>query len=777
MAKDDPKVSVAIVVSDGAKHATRAIKSVLTQTYKNIELLVIYNGADDDKTFVRILEQFDGKVSYFKKANMSVADCLTFAVKKADGHYFCWLSQDDIYDDDAIRTCVSETAGKDKTVAVANWSLCNSNNRLMHSYVVGNLIETNPSSYLAFAEDAQINTSAMLFPIMLLGLVQFSKGFPAVRDYAMLNALSSCGAKFAVVNQTILKYSAESEDKYIHNPDIHTNQDYIHSDLIAALSFEEVEKYFGDLEKVLLQYKAYLQIGRRRSAAFLIYGVIRGLLDGSRKAEAKEVLLDTLSCLTDDMMAVGAEKLLTKATKKSTKKRLIFSSGHWLTGGMERVMSTLFRELKDDYEIFLITPYEARKSQIDVPQHVVHINVSDENFRRYFDVMILAYGLLFKVDVAIGCMNLFERQLNFYQLCVGTDIKTIASNHEYYFYPYKSAPHVKIVAKRLEAFAQCSAIVWPTNFNAALCGMYVANNYVIGNPNNFDIQPKSSKLPRDKTIIAVGRFDDYVKRVDRIIECFAMVLKKVPDAKLKLVGKLDKDAAIFPGRNDSVSGLMARFGIPAESVEFVGEVNNMPDHYNEARVLLLTSNSEGFGMVLNEAACHGVPSVGNYTPGIEDIIVDGQNGYITEQGDINTMAARTIELLLDDKHAAKLSTNARAYVAQFDAAHIGSRWRTLIDAVLDSNQTKKTSIMKRLTYKEPDQRILSRVLAQELNEIFYHTTSNQQQLVQDGTMLILSKVKRLPSRLKANVEYEGLPKTVQKIATRSYRIARKRLKI
>ncbi|QQS18927.1 glycosyltransferase [Candidatus Saccharibacteria bacterium] len=251
--------------------------------------------------------------------------------------------------------------------------------------------------------------------------------------------------------------------------------------------------------------------------------------------------------------------------------------------------------------------------------------------------------------------------------------------------------------------------------------MYVQNNYVIGNPNNFEVSKKVDKASRSKTIICVGRFNDYVKRIDRILECFSLVLKDVPDAKLVLVGKYDNDVPIRSNDNATVNDLINNFAIPSDCLSFVGEVSNVQDYYVEARVLLLTSNSEGFGMVLNEAACFGVPSVCNYIPGIEDIITNGENGYITEQGDIPSMALRVSDILNDNRLYKKLSENAKKKVESYDSNHIGNKWRYLINSLIeisDKNELHKT-LDSELGYSIQNQQLFSSVLSRELNEIFF----------------------------------------------------------
>lgn len=773
-----PKVSVAILAYGNSGRLKRAIDNIQSQTYDNIEIIVIYDGVADE-VCKKIVHSYGNRIKYYKNQNQGAISALNLAIKKATGQYFSWLSQNDTYSPEKIDKEIMLINGQNNAIAVSGWVMVNRNDRKIQAYPVDYSIVKNPACFLAFVTDVRLNMCAMLFPMAILKDGIFDKSLPPTREYKLLNKMISGGVQLRTTNDCLLNYDSRSDERYLNDQTINTEDDFIYSDLIEALSYDSILRYFDGLEGAADHYRKILNLGQARSAAFLMKKILVGSLDAEEYEQARNLLLDDLSGLPEDKMANSSSSLLSKILQPSDKKKVMFSSAHWLTGGMERVMSTLFRELESDYEIFLITPYDSRESQIDIPAHVTHVSISDENFQKHFDVMILSYALLLKIDLVIGYMNLFEKQLNFYKLCEGTDIKTVASNHEYYFYPYKSDTQYNVVEKRLNAFAKCDAIVWANNFNAALCGMYVKNNYVIGNPNNFDISQEII-LTKENLIICVGRFNDYVKRIDRILRSFSLVLERTPDAKLVVVGKHDNDAPIGPNESSTVNGIIDELAIPLSNISFVGEVNNVQDYYAKAKVLMMTSNSEGFGMVLNEAACFGVPSVSNYIPGIEDIISNGRNGYITDQDDIRSMASRVGDILEDNALRRRLGDDALKRVKSFDARYIGDKWRFLINSLIeggDENNVHK-KISSRIGYSIQSQQLFSRVLSQEINEIFYMSSGRRGTgRTLEGKLLILSKIVRLPGRLRTNIQYEGFSKTIDKIVTRAHRIVRSKLKI
>lgn len=98
----NPLVSIIIPVYNGSRFMEEAINSALNQTYKNIEVIVVNDGSNDNGKTEKIALSYGDKIKYLNKENGGVSTALNLAIKNMKGEYFSWLSHDDVYELDKI---------------------------------------------------------------------------------------------------------------------------------------------------------------------------------------------------------------------------------------------------------------------------------------------------------------------------------------------------------------------------------------------------------------------------------------------------------------------------------------------------------------------------------------------------------------------------------------------------------------------------------------------------------------------------------------------------
>jgi glycosyltransferase involved in cell wall biosynthesis len=90
-----PKVSVIIPTYNREKFIGRAIESVLAQTYKNFEIVVVDDGSTDNTR--KALEPFDGKIKYIYQENGGSSSARNRGLQESTGEYIAFLDSDDTW--------------------------------------------------------------------------------------------------------------------------------------------------------------------------------------------------------------------------------------------------------------------------------------------------------------------------------------------------------------------------------------------------------------------------------------------------------------------------------------------------------------------------------------------------------------------------------------------------------------------------------------------------------------------------------------------------------
>ena len=89
-----PFVSVILPVYNGAGYLADSVNSILTQTYKNFELIIINDGSTDDSAAI-IHKITDPRIRYFEQENQGLAATLNRAIGLARGEFIARQDQDD----------------------------------------------------------------------------------------------------------------------------------------------------------------------------------------------------------------------------------------------------------------------------------------------------------------------------------------------------------------------------------------------------------------------------------------------------------------------------------------------------------------------------------------------------------------------------------------------------------------------------------------------------------------------------------------------------------
>lgn len=171
----------------------------------------------------------------------------------------------------------------------------------------------------------------------------------------------------------------------------------------------------------------------------------------------------------------------------------------------------------------------------------------------------------------------------------------------------------------------------------------------------------------NKRVIAVGRLD-YQKGFDRLIQAWEIVYKsgKYNDWRLDIFGQGEW--------KEMLQGMIDERGL--NSSAFINKpTKNIGKEYAESAMLVMSSNYEGFPMVMIEAMACGLPVVAfDFKCGPKDIISDGKNGLIIRNGDIEALAEGMMRLMEDTENRKRMSLNARKIVDTYSEKAVMDKW-------------------------------------------------------------------------------------------------------
>lgn len=178
----------------------------------------------------------------------------------------------------------------------------------------------------------------------------------------------------------------------------------------------------------------------------------------------------------------------------------------------------------------------------------------------------------------------------------------------------------------------------------------------------------------NKRVIAVGRLD-YQKGFDRLIQAWELVQHtgKFTDWKLDIYGQ---------GEWQEMLQQMIDKAELQNTVCLNRPTKQIGEEYVKSDMLVMSSNYEGFPMVMIEAMACGLPVVSfDYKCGPKDIIQTGINGLLVPNGDIQALADAMMKVMEDEAYRKMLSQNARKVVDTYSEQAVMSQWIRLFTSI------------------------------------------------------------------------------------------------
>ena len=164
-----------------------------------------------------------------------------------------------------------------------------------------------------------------------------------------------------------------------------------------------------------------------------------------------------------------------------------------------------------------------------------------------------------------------------------------------------------------------------------------------------------------------------VKRIPDVVRIFEKIQREIP-AKLMMVGDgPEKEVA---------ERLCEELGI-LDKVIFFGNSNEVDKILSYTDLFLLPSATESFGLAALEAMAWGIPVISSNSGGLPEVNFDGVSGYLSDVGDVDSMAKNAIRILEDNETLATFRKNALQVATQFDIKNILPLYEDLYEKAIN----------------------------------------------------------------------------------------------
>ena len=206
-------------------------------------------------------------------------------------------------------------------------------------------------------------------------------------------------------------------------------------------------------------------------------------------------------------------------------------------------------------------------------------------------------------------------------------------------------------------------------------GFQPANIVIVPNAVNDKIyKPSETPVSGGLMIGHLGRLKKY-KSVDHLLRAFTIILKEMPDVRLRIIG----DGDFRP----ELERLGVELGLESR-IEFTGYLSQAEKvrQLHHMTVAVNCSAKEGWGLTVIEANACGVPVVASDVPGLRDSVVDGKNGLLYEFGNIEQLAEKILLLLRDEHLRARMRVDAIEWGRTFNWEDSASRMIDFLETVI-----------------------------------------------------------------------------------------------
>jgi len=719
----NPKVTVIMSVYNGEKYLREAVDSVLRQTFKDFEFLIINDGSTDRTA--EILQSYqDPRIKIINnEKNIGLTKSLNNGLKLAKGEYIARMDADDISMSDRLEKQIAIIEKHDNLGMVACWiKIISGNNNYVRDWQADRE-KNSPEEiyYTLFFENCIAHSSVLFNKELVFKIGGYDESFQKSQDYELWSRLSkitkitkikdvlvlrrehSVNTSFDLIN----RHRLNEERLFLKNINTFLS-DKINSYTLLSIKYNNSTWRIGE-NNIFNMLNTLNKINReiiKNAPSFLE----RRKLKECGKDKRNKIIKNAFPSVLEILKFVMRHVLLTPRyfleyigfffTFKRKCSRLKVSEGKknilcivfsMVVGGAEKVILNIAKGTdREKFSFHTVT---------SIPIN----NVWHDKFCPYFQNIVIPTKRVASEYIS----NKY-----FYQIIKRLNIDTVLISNS--LIGYKYLPQLKSEFKHIKTIDVLHAeessgarpeLEWTIPYlDRRICiseslREYMIEAYRISRieesyierlrviHNGIDLREYSPNvqmkgrfksrfgIPEDVRIISfVGRFS-YEKNPLLFVDIARRIIERSPSYKLKFIMAGDGP------QSDEVKNTINKYRIKDYFI-LTGMIDNVVELLANTYILLIVSKSEGIPFVILEAMAMKVPVISTNVGAVHEVIKDSINGYLINLEDnvVEQFICKILGLISGRLNHSELSEKAReTIVSEYSLETMGVKYQNIFD--------------------------------------------------------------------------------------------------
>lgn len=692
-----PKVSIIIPVYNTGFILDKTLSSIVNQTFKEIEIIVINDkSTDNSEGIISKFVQQDERIKYLShERNMSSSQARKNGVAIAEGDYIMFVDGDDELAPNCVELAYSTI--KEKKVDIVNFgtkvvncgnmaqSRIDMNQRMLEPF--NGLIKGNIQKACFIDKKFAFNVWNKIYNAEVC-----KKGFNCVENGSFPKAQDLYA--FFYISKFANSYYGFSEQLYKYNfgfgvtggdcLDLERFKKLISESLILQALQRDRKNASTETDRTIIKNIKFNLLNE-------CYSKFENQLEFKDKNEGFNLLVEAfggenlVSYLAQkywyQRVSIGQKLSNFSYFKESAKdiKTVALYYDTLSNGGAQRVTVQIANLLSQKYKVIILSDEKTQedKNEYSIERNIIHDYLPDTESSRMEKYHLRAEkwkALLDKYHIDLVITGLWINPMTFWDIITlkMCRAKVVIHAHSTCALPYKIEDQTSF--DLIYRYVMSDGVVALSKCDQFFISSFNKNCIQICNPPiNYSSQNECRLSPKKGfSIVWVGRISNEKKPLDAIMMMEKLV-KHLPESHLYIIG----------GGHENIVQKMKEM-IDQKSlgkyVSLEGFTLDVANYYSKADLFICTSEYEGWSLTIGEAMTYHLPVVSYDMPYLE-FFIDGRGIIPVPQGNYSEMATEVEKLLRDRKLLNKIGEEAYQNISDKNEDNIIGKWEKLISNI------------------------------------------------------------------------------------------------